>query len=179
MDTASASLENKPLKGTEEPLVDAFPGSGCDQLARVIKTRQQTHVSWWHVWNTLSSLANNSINFSMLYFVTWILQQILDDNYFFPWSLTCFMNSSSSSTNDSRALATSFLNLHRNETWSIACRYFPKKMLIAVGFMVHQSYLSLSSSVKMNLSLNLDSALFSHQNLWVFFLCSGLKPNTV
>lgn len=33
MDTATASLENKPLKGTEEPLDDAFPGPGCDQLA--------------------------------------------------------------------------------------------------------------------------------------------------
>lgn len=45
MDTASASLENKPLKGTEEPLDDAFPGPGCDQLAKVIKTKQRTHVS--------------------------------------------------------------------------------------------------------------------------------------
>lgn len=42
MDTASASLENKPLKGTEEPLDDAFLGPGCDQLATVIKTKQQT-----------------------------------------------------------------------------------------------------------------------------------------
>lgn len=44
MDTASASLENKPLEGTEEPLDDAFPGPGCDQLATVI-TKQWTHVS--------------------------------------------------------------------------------------------------------------------------------------
>lgn len=57
---------------------------------------------------------------------------------------------------------------------------FPKNYIpIAVDFWVHQSYLSLSSSVKINLSLNLDSALFSHQNLWVFFLCSGLKSNRV
>lgn len=45
MDTASASLENKPLKGTEAPLDDAFPGPGCDQLAMVIKAKQQTQVS--------------------------------------------------------------------------------------------------------------------------------------
>lgn len=45
MDTASAFLENKPLKGTEAPLDDVFPGLGCDQLARVIKARQQTQVS--------------------------------------------------------------------------------------------------------------------------------------
>lgn len=48
MDTASASLGNKPLKETEEPLDDAFPGPGCDQLAAVIQVKQQTHVSWRH-----------------------------------------------------------------------------------------------------------------------------------
>lgn len=41
------------------------------------------------------------------------------------------------------------------------------------------TYLSVSSSVMMTLSLNLGSALFSHQNLWVFFLCSGLKPKCI
>lgn len=45
VDTASASLENKPLKETEEPLDDAFPGPGCDQLPTVIQIKQQTHVS--------------------------------------------------------------------------------------------------------------------------------------
>lgn len=48
MDTASASLENKPLKETEEPLDDAFPGPGCDPLATDIQIKQQTHVSWCH-----------------------------------------------------------------------------------------------------------------------------------
>lgn len=37
------------------------------------------------------------------------------------------------------------------------------------------SYLSVSSSVMINLSRSLGSALLSHQNLCVFFLCSGLK----
>lgn len=44
VDTASASLENKPLKGTEEPLDVAFPGPGCDQLAAIINTEQRIHV---------------------------------------------------------------------------------------------------------------------------------------
>lgn len=48
MDTGSASLENKPLKEPEEPLDDAFPGPGCDQLAAVIQTKQQTRVSRCH-----------------------------------------------------------------------------------------------------------------------------------
>lgn len=33
MDTATAFLENKPLKETEGPLDDASPEPGCDQLA--------------------------------------------------------------------------------------------------------------------------------------------------
>lgn len=45
MDTASTSLGNKPLKETEEPLDDAFPGPGCGQLATVIQIKQQTRVS--------------------------------------------------------------------------------------------------------------------------------------
>lgn len=36
MDTATASLENKPLKETEGPLDAASPAPGCDQLAAVI-----------------------------------------------------------------------------------------------------------------------------------------------
>lgn len=101
-----------------------------------------------------------------------------EGEFIFPCSVTCLMNSSSFSTNDSRASATSVLNLHKNERISIHCRYFPRNLQRCEFFLTHQSYLSLSSSVKMNLSLNLGSALFSHQNLWVFFLCSGLKPNT-
>lgn len=36
MDTATASLENKPLKATEEPLDDASPVPGYNQLAAVM-----------------------------------------------------------------------------------------------------------------------------------------------
>lgn len=44
LDTASASLGNKPLKEPEEPLDDAFPGPGCDQLATAVQNKQ-TQVS--------------------------------------------------------------------------------------------------------------------------------------
>lgn len=39
MDTATASLENKPLKGTEGPLDDASPGPGCNQLPAAMKRK--------------------------------------------------------------------------------------------------------------------------------------------
>lgn len=39
MDTATASLENKPLKETEGPLDDSSPGPGCYQLAAVIQIK--------------------------------------------------------------------------------------------------------------------------------------------
>lgn len=37
MDTATASLGNKPLKESEGPLVGSFPEPGCDQLAAAMK----------------------------------------------------------------------------------------------------------------------------------------------
>lgn len=39
MDTATASLVNKPLKETEGPPVDASPGCGCNQLAEAMKRK--------------------------------------------------------------------------------------------------------------------------------------------
>lgn len=44
MDTATASLENKPLKETEGPLDAASLGPGCNRLATVMKrkTREKT-----------------------------------------------------------------------------------------------------------------------------------------
>lgn len=39
MDTATASLENKPLKETEGPLDDASPGPGYDELAAGMKRK--------------------------------------------------------------------------------------------------------------------------------------------
>lgn len=41
MDTASASLENKPLKETEEPLDDASHGPEWLQLASAMQGRQE------------------------------------------------------------------------------------------------------------------------------------------
>ena len=88
------------------------------------------------------------------------------------------MNSSSFSTNDSNAFATSALNLHKKKQWSLKrVFYFPNK-LYSYKLLAQRIYLSISSSAMMTLSLNLGSALFSHQNWWVFFLCSGLKPDT-
>lgn len=37
MDTATASLENKPLKETVRPPADAFPGLVCAPLAAAMK----------------------------------------------------------------------------------------------------------------------------------------------
>ena len=88
--------------------------------------------------------------------------------------ITCLMNSSSCSTNDSNAFATSTLNLNKNKQWSSIVQIHCMNIHVCIS----QAYLSVSSSVTMTLSLNLGSALFSHQNLWVFLLCSGLKPDT-
>lgn len=41
MDTASASLENKPLKETEAPLDDASHGPGFYQLATGVRMKQR------------------------------------------------------------------------------------------------------------------------------------------
>ena len=41
MDTATASLENKPLKETEAPPDDASPGPGCDPLPAAIKRKNK------------------------------------------------------------------------------------------------------------------------------------------
>ena len=41
MDTATASLENKPLKETEEPLDDASHGPGWLQLAAAMQRNQE------------------------------------------------------------------------------------------------------------------------------------------
>lgn len=41
MDTATASLVNKPLKETERPLDDASPVPGCYQLAAHTKIKQE------------------------------------------------------------------------------------------------------------------------------------------
>lgn len=42
MDTATASLENKPLKATVRPPADAFPGLVYAQHAAVTKKREKT-----------------------------------------------------------------------------------------------------------------------------------------
>lgn len=86
------------------------------------------------------------------------------------------MNSSSFSTNDSKTCGNSALNLKKSKKWSNLL--FSIKNFINIDFQLSENHLSVSSSVMMTLSRSLGSALFSHQNLWVFFLCSGLKPST-
>lgn len=172
MDTASTSLGNKPLKETEEPLDGAFPGPGCDQLATVIQSKQQTHISWCHVvlgksrmGRSLPALWQKCI-FCMTIHV-FLKHYLL---YEFILLLHKWLQSFNHFSFEPAQKLNRLFSVH----------IFPKNYIpIAVDFRVHQSYLSLSSSVKINLSLNLDSALFSHQNLWVFFLCSGLKSNRV
>lgn len=44
MDTATASLENKPLKETEGPLDDAFPVPGYNQLAAAMKRKTRKKI---------------------------------------------------------------------------------------------------------------------------------------
>lgn len=60
MDTATASLENKPLKETEAPLDDASPEPGCDQLPAAIKRKNKTKKR--HYYQQISSLVKITLN---------------------------------------------------------------------------------------------------------------------
>lgn len=159
MDTATASLENKPLKETEGPLDDVFPAHECGRLAAAkhkLKNNISENTSQLYGYKTLA------VNIFMVKCI------IL--------CCTCLINSSSCSTNDSNTLVTSALNLKSNNNDYYRGYYEYKTIFIQL--LAHGVYLSVSSSVMMTLSLNFGSALLSHQNLCVFFLCSGLKPRT-
>lgn len=106
MDTATASLENKPLKETEGPLDDSSPGPGCYQLAAVIQTKE------FDSYQQISCPEH-------------LLEHFLA---MLAFCITCIMNSSSFSTNESNAFATSALNLNKNKQWSVQrLFYFPRK----------------------------------------------------
>lgn len=55
MDTATASLENKPLKETEGPLDDSSLGPECYQLAAAMKRKKKKRKETNRLHNRLSA----------------------------------------------------------------------------------------------------------------------------
>lgn len=93
MDTATASLVNKPLKETEGPLDDVSPVHGCHQLAAHMKIKQEkinrfTSLdveSGIHLRILLALLAaclKGSVCLSTTLCQTEIFQQLFDGNSF-------------------------------------------------------------------------------------------------
>ena len=106
-----------------------------------------------------------------------IFSQNLDKIILKYLCFTSLIYSSSFSTYVSKTFATSALNLDNNKQLSVQKSFNFQHWLKSILICAHKAYLLVSSSVMMTLSLNFGSALLAHQNLWVFFLCSGLKSD--